>query len=456
MKKSKYCFDVNIDNNYIIIYQLLSFKIMILTGEDSVIWKKGEIDKINPLKQKEMLECGMLINEENDDKFILMKALKYFTRRRKDVPSHTIFITNECNMCCPYCFEKNIEASNLTMSEEMLESVFYAIKSSNGDKTLKKILIFGGEPLLRKNSHLVIHLLKLLRKLKYKYVEIVTNGIEIPFFIDMISEFQDVIGSMRLTLNGYKEVHNHIRDTNDINNSYDIIISSIKTILNVTNIDINLNVLIDSGNINSIQNMLVDLKENEILDNDRVHIGFGRTQFPTTPNEVNYSDEVFLEDYYSTLINLYSRNELVDIEMLQGGEIPILCELIHHILSNNKQALKPDLTSCRATYPGRYCYYPDGYIYPCTEVAGMKKFAVGSFFSAEEKYDNWKEWENYKFPQKCLKCKYIAFCSGGCPVSNLCSNGKIDEVYCYNVGKTIENTLIGLFREGYIDEATVY
>ncbi len=452
MIKSKYTFEVIVDEKEIVLLNLITFQYEMIKGSNSEVWKSEEFEKLDRRLLDTLLNKRFLVNIDEEDEKIFQYAFKLFGIPQKDVPSHTIYVTSKCNMKCPYCFEKNLNFGEEYLNKVKVDKIIETIGINGGKKELKKILIFGGEPFLKENKEIIIYLFKRLREFKFRYVEIVTNGMEIEFYQDVIRDYADVISGIRFTLNGSEDVHNKLRDTGCYRNTYQRIIRAIKIIQKIENIRIDINVLLDQSNIDSIGIMVDDLREKEILGKKNVFLGFGRTQFAIAPGSDNYIYEIPIERYYGELVDLYKKNSKLDAEFFQGGETALINELIKNIAMGREKCLVPAMVTCRATNPGRYCYYVDGKIYPCTEVAGVKKYAIGSYYPTMEEYQAKSEWEKYKLPLKCKNCRFVAFCNGGCPVSNLSVNGDINKVYCNNIEGALSNTLLRLYKGGFLKD----
>lgn len=457
MEKSRFNFEVSTDHNKLIVANLLTFKLVKLDEKCGGIWKSGSLDTLPKGILTELFENGFLCDKEISDDQRLEKAWMFFGKKKREDPTHTIFITDSCNMCCPYCFERAIDFKHAIFNKQMVDAAVETIRKCGGERSLKRILIFGGEPLMQENEEVLVYLLEKLSQFKHRYVEVVTNGMEFQNMFQVISKYQDVISSFRFTLNGSREVHNQIRDTKRYKDTYMIIINAIKRVLHDLKLRVDINVLLDNQNIMSIPDLLQDLKAQQILTNPKAFVGFGRTQFALNPDGENYKPEILLCEYYKELIKLYESIPKEQINVLQGGELPIVLAFIKHILQyDSNNMLVPNLVTCRATQPGRYCYYPDGSIYPCTEVTGIKEYAIGTFFPKLDFNDEKKKWSTYVFPDKCLNCSFICICNGGCPVSNISMNNDIKEVYCFNVAETIRNALVALDEGGFIDEGIIY
>lgn len=447
MTKSKFVYESEI-NNKLILFHLLTFNIVVLNLDNSDYWKAGTYNNIDKELLNNLIDLGFIILDDTQD-ILIIKRLKNLSSKAKEESSHTIFITNDCNMRCPYCFENrgNIPDGN-TMDRNMVDACLKYIQMITPANHLTRILVFGGEPLLNCNKEIIDYLMSKLEQIRFKHIEIVTNGIFVDNYLYLLKRYQKSIASIRLTLNGNKDEHNIIRDDKNNINTYDTIINSIGNILDC-GINVNVNLLLEKRNINHMSEVISKL--NEISYNHKtakMNFSFGRIQFRTSPHKINYKYEIPVNKYYFELI-VDSLNNKYPLSALAGGEFPILLDIYKGIIeSDYENILAPNIKPCRAVYPGRYCYYPDGFIYPCTDVSGIKDCAIGCFYPEPTHISN-NMWTNYNLEgMPCSNCKFIAVCGGGCPVSNMFVNGDINQPYCNDVDNTIEQFLKAIYITG--------
>jgi len=208
--------------------------------------------------------------------------------------------------------------------------------------------------------------------------------------------------------------------------------------------------LLDKKNIDKLEELLVFLYHEEILQDSRVNLVLGRIQSRIKPTQDSYA--LPYKDYYSSLFSKYMYSSYMTDSMIDGSEVSILSKIYKSW--KNKGISYPHLKGCEAVYPGRFCYYVDGLIYPCTEIAGDSKYAIGSYINGDLFQNSYSQWCKYSISNlpKCLSCKYIGFCKGGCPVTNMEVNHSINDVYCLNIEKSIQRMVTALFDGGFFNE----
>ena len=116
----------------------------------------------------------------------------------------------------------------------------------------------------------------------------------------------------------------------------------------------------------------------------------------------------------------------------------------------------PSLKGCEAVYPGRYCYYVDGNIYPCTEIVGKDSYAIGSFSDEKVFESRQAKWSNLNIRniKKCMACKYVCLCGGACPVTTIEMNSAMDDPYCLRIENALSKMVEELDKEGFFNGKT--
>lgn len=448
--KSKYIYEKLIQDKLFLL-NLITFKYIILGEEDSIKWKENKIRSLS--KYREIINQELIVE---DDTKLISYAMEKLSKKQNRNPNHVIYITDECNQRCRYCFENEIEIlgkKNRVLSYEQIDKILDTINKINNPNDKKgNITVFGGEPLLEKNREKIKYLLGKLESNSMQKVDIVTNGLTLDSYCKLLNENKNQVRSLIVTLNGYKEIHEIVRGS--INNpTFHLMINNIMSFLEKTNsIDIRINILLEKTNISRIDELLRYLKQKGIYDNKRVSIAFGRIQVRVNTDKNTYDRELPYEDYYSSIIDYYYDNPLVKDEMIVGSEVSILGKM--YKFWKNNELIYPELKGCNATYPGRLCYFVDDYMYPCTEITGINRYNIGNYMKQgldESKYKLWKEYTVSEL-EKCKECKFIGLCNGACPVTNLTVNNKINDVFCLNMEDSIERFIESLYKKGYFDE----
>lgn len=127
--------------------------------------------------------------------------------------SVSLQITRKCNLNCVYCSEADsIPDAPIAEIKEMIASF----------QGVKRIIVTGGEPLIRKDW---IEVLEYLKEMRFENIALATNGTLInPYVAENIADLVDYVD---VTIDGSKKIHNTIRG------EYDAVINGIKLLSNV-------------------------------------------------------------------------------------------------------------------------------------------------------------------------------------------------------------------------------
>lgn len=437
--------------NRVFILNLLTFEYVFLDVNDSTLWRNGKYGEIKEFKK--LVDLYILVEKE----ILLDLAINKLAQKQFKNPNHVIYITDECNQTCPYCFEKesgSLRRYSRTLTIDQANSIIDMIGMTNEYNAVPfgSVTLFGGEPLLPKNHFIIQHLLLKMEEFKFPEVHIVTNGITLDCFFDTLVNFESRISSLVVTLNGYRDVHEMIRDSSNFP-TYGIIIKNIKKVLQITSkIYVKINILLEQRNLDSIGELLGNLKEVGLLHEKRIVVSFARIQSRTNPDQFEYKWELPYTDYYSELIKKFFDISEITLDMLNGSEVAVLGEIFRYWCKSGIAI--PHFNACEAVYPGRYCYYIDGKIYPCTEIVGKKEYAIGDYYTGIMYNCEQKKWKEYNVLglNKCKKCKFVGLCNGGCPVTNTEVNNTISDVYCLNIETALSKMLNTLYCEEFFNE----
>lgn len=453
MFKSRYLHEFLFDTS-LIIMNTLTFEYQTLSDKNSKKWLASKFDSIDCADH--LLARKMLIRNKNEDEALLDLCIKNFGKSN-NTPHHIFYISDACNLKCEYCFQNNISKSDRLNKNmySLVDSFIRAISTNSlfatNDK--KNITIFGGEPLLPSNQGLLSYLFERLRDIDLagSGVEIVSNGVLIHHFTDFFEKNGDLVKIIRVTLNGPEDIHNKVRVQKDGKGTYSQILDNIKLINRISgNTSVIINILLDKGNVSHIDRLLNELEATPIL-NENVTFEFGRIQFRINPKKHGY-EELPYTDYYNEILHIKRNNMNVKNHHLSGSEAAMIGQIYNFWESND--IILPQLNGCRAFRFNRLCFYTDGNIYPCTEVAGLSDFSIAQyepdFLISKQQYDQWYDFDIEKYPS-CMGCKYIGMCNGGCPVTNYFMNGTFEKPYCIDYETSLNN-----FLRPYFEKANPY
>ena len=349
--------------------------------------------------------------------------------------------TYGCNLRCTYCFLRRLHQNmekNIRMNQEQIDATFKAIdtlKSLLGKKG--SVQLFGGEPLLASNQRIVEEVLVKSRERDMK-VSIVTNGVCVHLFKNILAENKDMIKYVQITLDGPQEIHDQRRIFKKGEGTFFKIIKAVDLLLEME-IRVNLRVNVDLENVEASPK-LISLMEEKGWSINR---NFGSVLAPVT-------DHLNMKD----LSNIGQEQDLlVRIQRLFAGDTQYFKDFVSlrtfRVLNHIGNIIEPGglfqqdvpmLQYCEANNLEFYVFGPDGFIYGCPESIGRTEFAIGEFYPDfkldTEKTALWKDRSILTIPE-CKECNVAAFCGGGCAYSALNAFGTTRKPACINSEGTL-------------------
>lgn len=336
-----------------------------------------------------------------DDDMDELKQLKFRNRVGKFSDSSmglTIAPTLNCNFKCPYCYET--PKSHL-MSNEIQEGLLALIdRSAKGIKKLN-VSWYGGEPLMGID---VINTLseKILKICSENHIEytayMVSNGYLITDRI--INDMKkNIIKGCQITLDGPPEIHNKRRVLRNGDETFEVIINNIKKLTD-NDIRVSIRVNIDKTNVSYVESLLNILSQNHLND---LSVNFGQLTAYTEACSSIEGNCLNTEEYSDQ----YRRMQKLLIKYgFPAKEYP------------NYPGIKGNY--CCADQINSFVIDPDGFMYKCWNSIGNVKEAVGNVVNLKDPQSDWLmrniEWISTEpFEGKCIECKFLPICMGGCP-----------------------------------------
>ncbi len=304
----------------------------------------------------------------------------------------TLFVTDECNFKCDYCFVYK-EKRNV-MTPEVFDRVYRFIEKKLGSYKSLSISWFGGEPLER-----IEYVIEYSRRLKelceknekdYSFL-VVTNGYHLNLKnAQLLCEAG--VKSFQITFDGDKEQHDLIRKCGE-QPTFSTIFKNVMSLRYLRDWDTHIVVRCNEGN-NSIDGFIEKFEKYFAKD--------GRFVLQVKPI-VNYDS-----DSSKYLLGIYSGQ----IEQLKNyaNKYP---SLRSHL--NGK--FYPRRRWCGTLSPHSLVLNPEGKIYTCDSTVNNAKFCVGEIDAEGNMQENPlfdKEYFEWRPDKKCMSCKRFPLCYGSC------------------------------------------
>lgn len=373
---------------------------------------------------KTLTERGLLFSEESN-----IRNLKY--NEDNIVKAMCLHVAHDCNLRCSYCFasQGDFKGDRSFMSLEVGKKALEFLVENSGTRRNLEVDFFGGEPLM--NFDLVKKLVGYGRSLEKEYNKnfrftITTNGVLLDEEkIDYINENMD---NVVLSLDGRKEVNDHMRKTVSGQGSYDIIVPKFKAMVDKRgDKDYYIRGTFTSNNI--------DFSEDAI---DFYNQGFKKISIEpvvTSPDK----DYALREEHLQKVLEEYENFSKKYIEIKNKDKD----FYFFHFMIDLKQG--PCIVK-RAVGCGAGSEYmavtPEGDLYPCHQFVGEEEFKIGNVFEGvfnTELRDTFKKANVYN-KEECRSCWARFYCSGGCHANAY--NSHKDIMKPYEIGCEMEKKRI--------------
>lgn len=293
-------------------------------------------------------------------------------------------VTTRCNLSCLHCHL----SPKLKPAREYPLSTWIDFISSLRGKVVA-LIVTGGEPLLRKDLPLILRAAKQVGLV----VKLLTNGTLLMKRIEELKEVLDpYIDIIQVSLDGGKKGHEALRGRG----TYEIVLDSIRKASKYFQVEV-------SFTLNKVNESeaLIAYKEVSKYGASAFHISITRPVGRCRVVTVNFST------YFKILEKLH------EAEMKWG--VPVYPKLNSNISLDS--ILKSHYT-CPAGISGLYIAW-NGDAYLCPILRGY--LGLGNVFR-NGLSRVWKNtgrirkilWRNLK-KTKCLNCRYLGICRGGCP-----------------------------------------
>jgi uncharacterized protein len=386
------------------------------------IWdlvKEKKFDFIDAEPLSNLIERGYLYyNLKKEDK-ILVTLYDSYIKKASSRPLRIVFCPSyQCNLRCTYCFETDLHSNpNKFMSAKILDDSINAAEELSKEKSGKvdSVELFGGEPLLLKNKPAVKKIFEFAQE-KDAPITIVTNGVMVKDFIDILIPVREKIEMLQITVDGPPEIHNKRRKFPSGRGSFNKISKSIDLLLK-NNINTNVRINIDNTNIDYIPKLYEYASNKSWLKHPDFNIMLALV---TDHSTLDYNNVIIPEEkLLEKLIRIYDKYP--ELEDTFGFH---MFKPLRHIIDivDGAPNVSPKFFNCESNLLELNVLCPDGYIYACGESIGNPEYAIGRFSPKLEFYpDKKKLWTERTILniEKCRTCRFAPLCGGGCAFSSI-------------------------------------
>jgi uncharacterized protein len=355
-------------------------------------------------------------------------------------PSFVFIPAYTCNLRCPYCFQSHDMhagrgAYATVLSEERIDDAFRVIDhvqqqgslarqlsmlpddgtvASHAHKSVKRIGLFGGEPLTALTRPVVELIVDRARR-RGATIWAITNGVELDAFSELLGK--DGISELQITLDGMPDIHDRRRIGPGIRRSFDRIVSNIDLAL-LAGARVNARINVDSSNIEHVE-----------LLNDFFALRGWSEQPSFYANAAVVTGE-------STHESLVSHADLMSVT----GSLATAClssyegyaaDVLNRALSDGYPFQR--VAHCSAE-TGMVMFDPHGDVYACWEEIGSKERRIGQYHGGVLKLEDEaaRAWLS-RFPgaiEQCSRCPYALIHTSGCANHARAANDTIFAAAC--------------------------
>ena len=347
--------------------------------------------------QADLLKNGFVVKHGADEiaQVHYMYMRNYFS---SSVLNLVLLPTMACNLACPYCFEEGHKEIP-SRSDYFPALRAFAEKNFLGRK-LVQVSLFGGEPLL-KSAELIEYLsfcVDLSRKYGFQFLSsIVTNGV---LMNEKISEalIDSGCSSLQVTIDGVKATHDSLRVGKTKTPTYDVIFENFQRAITIAlSRSKKLHFILRINLYNQTQDAVTaTLDTIEPSLRPHVQVLFRPVYSTKCFNSIN-------SDTAETLTRYYDVAKGMGYQIVQNSYLLQQCE------ASGDEAffyVTPDLKAWKCVADMTY----DGACFG--EIGGSGDLVVN-----REKMSQWFKHSDPFLDEKCLACKKLPECYGGCILS---------------------------------------
>ncbi len=363
----------------------------------------------------ELKEADMLFSED-----IYEKSIEAFKNRETVVKALCLHIAHDCNLACKYCFaeEGEYHGRRALMSFEVGKKALDFLVANSGSRKNLEVDFFGGEPLM--NWQVVKDLVAYGRSLeepnhkKFRFT-LTTNGVLLD---DEILEFANKeMSNIVLSIDGRKEVHDHMRPFRGGQGSYDMIVPKFQKVAESRNqMDYYVRGTFTHHNLDFAADVchLADL---------------GFKQISVEPVVAQPTDDYALKD--EDIPQILAEYDKLAKELIERRKAGKGVNFFHFMVDlSGGPCVYKRLSGC-GSGTEYLAVTPWGDFYPCHQFVGQEEFLLGNVdtgITNTKVRDDFKSCNVYS-KEKCKNCFAKFYCSGGCAANSYNFHGNIHDAY---------------------------
>ena len=364
---------------------------------------------------QELIDMEQLFTED-----IYKEYVADFKKRKTVVKALCLHIAHDCNLACRYCFaeEGEYHGRRALMSYEVGKKALDFLIANSGNRQHLEVDFFGGEPLM--NWDVVKRLVEYGRSQekehnkKFRFT-LTTNGVLLN---DEIMEFcNKEMSNVVLSLDGRKEVNDHMRPFRGGKGSYDLIVPKFQKFAELRGDK-------DYFVRGTFTNKNLDFGEDVLHYAD---LGFKKMSMEPVVAEPT-EDYAIREENLPQILAEYDRLAAEYVKRHKEGR----GFTFFHFMVDLKQGpcVAKRLSGC-GSGTEYLAVTPWGDLYPCHQFVGKEEFLLGNVDTGVTNTAIRDEFKlcNVYAKEKCKDCFARFYCSGGCAANSYNFHGSITDAY---------------------------
>ncbi len=365
---------------------------------------------------EELTAAGKLYSEDIYEDYIQ----EIVDAKKPVVKALCLHIAHDCNLACRYCFaeEGEYHGRRVLMSYEVGKKALDFLIEHSGSRRNLEVDFFGGEPLL--NWQVVKDLVAYGRRQEkihnknFRFT-LTTNGVLLN---DEVQEFVNrEMANVVLSIDGRKEVHDHMRPFRNGKGSYDLVLPRFRK-------------LADSRNQEKYYVRGTFTRYNRDFSRDVLHLAdLGFRQISVEPVVGTEEEEYALRP--EDLPEIFAEYDRLAAEMVRRYGTDEDFTFFHFMLDlTGGPCVAKRLSGC-GSGTEYLAVTPWGDLYPCHQFVGEEKYRMGNVDEGIIRTDLREKFRNCNVysKEKCRNCFARFYCSGGCAANAYKFHGSINEAY---------------------------
>ncbi len=383
--------------------------------EDETVTKEDILECIDDIEG--LKAAGKLFAKETyADKALDLK------KRNTVIKALCLHVAHTCNLNCSYCFagQGKYKGDRALMSYEVGRDALDFLIAHSGTRRNLEVDFFGGEPLM--NWDVVKRLVAYARSReeetgkKFRFT-LTTNGILID---DDVIEFSNKeMDNVVLSLDGRKEIHDHLRKNYEGAGSYDKIVPKFQK-------------FVKARGDKSYYIRGTFTHNNVDFTEDIFHMyDLGFREISMEPVVCEPADPYALTE--EDLPKIFEQYEILAKEMLKKEKEGDGFTFYHYMIDlTHGPCIYKRISGC-GSGTEYMAVTPWGDLYPCHQFVNDEKYLLGNIWDGVVNTEVTDEFKlcNVYAREECKDCWAKLYCSGGCAANAYHATGNITGVYEY-------------------------